>query len=79
MAAGCHPILPNRLSYPSLIPGEHHDAVLYEEGELTSKLLDSLEDHTNRRDLADSMQRFSWERVAPLYDDYLENLTETDP
>jgi glycosyltransferase involved in cell wall biosynthesis len=75
VAAGCHPILPNRLSYPSLIPSEHHDAVLYEDGELTSKLLDALETDTTRRDLADSMQRFSWERIAPLYDEYLENLT----
>jgi len=74
VAAGCHPVLPNRLSYPSLIPSEHHDAVLYEQGELTSKLLESLDDETIRCDLGDSMQRFSWETVAPLYDEYLENL-----
>ena len=35
---GCRPVLPARLSYPEIIPGEAHEQVLYEKGELLSKL-----------------------------------------
>jgi glycosyltransferase involved in cell wall biosynthesis len=31
IAAGCHPVLPNRLSYPELIPEQFHGDVLYED------------------------------------------------
>ena len=31
MAAGCVPLLPNRLSYPEIVPSPWHEAVLYEE------------------------------------------------
>jgi glycosyltransferase involved in cell wall biosynthesis len=36
---GCYPLLPNNLSYPELIPEEHHDDCLYgSQGELVEKL-----------------------------------------
>jgi glycosyltransferase involved in cell wall biosynthesis len=35
---GCRPVLPERLSYPELIPAEVHREVLYREGELVTAL-----------------------------------------
>jgi glycosyltransferase involved in cell wall biosynthesis len=35
---GCRPVLPRRLSYPEMVPGEAHGEVLYGEGELAAAL-----------------------------------------
>lgn len=71
VAAGCFPILPNRLSYPGLVPPELHHLVLYEDGELAARLQWAV-DHrheVNRLglELAPSFQRFGWETMAPRY------------
>ena len=40
---GCRPLLPDRLSYPELIPDDFHNEVIYDSDEdLTSKLIDML-------------------------------------
>lgn len=74
VASWCRPVLPNRLSYPWLIPEEHHQAVLYENGHLLPALVNALGDASPPVGLAHSMRRFSWEQIAPLYDDRLERL-----
>jgi glycosyltransferase involved in cell wall biosynthesis len=41
MRHGCLPLLPDRLSYPEILPGEFHDAYLYrDEDDLVEKLAD---------------------------------------
>ena len=77
IAAGAFPLLPNRLSYPELIPPELHPACLYrDEDDLFAKAAARL--HTPRP-APPSLQReviarFDWPQVAAAYDDLLEML-----
>jgi glycosyltransferase involved in cell wall biosynthesis len=75
--AGCAPLLPNRLSYPELLPPECHSAHLYAtERELLERLRRWIErpDDVRAVNLRRHMERFSWRRVAPQLDDLLEEL-----
>lgn len=74
IASGCRPVLPDRLSYPWLIPDEFHDEVLYPEGELGPALARALERPLAPEPLAEAMMRFDWTEVAPAYDSRLETL-----
>jgi glycosyltransferase involved in cell wall biosynthesis len=76
---GCYPLLPNSLSYPELIPPEHHEDCLYNNQEelvekLSSMLADSRGFAARREDLAAHMERYSWELVIEKYDEELEKL-----
>jgi glycosyltransferase involved in cell wall biosynthesis len=72
IAAGCRPVLPNRLSYPSLIPQRYHDSVLYPDGGLAESLITAIADPGSPPGLASSMDRYSWDAMASEYDDRLE-------
>lgn len=74
IAAGARPVLPNRLSYPWLIPPDHHAAVLYEPGGLTTALRRAVDDPTSPDGLRAAMATFDWSVVAPRYDRALEAL-----
>ncbi len=78
MAAGCVPLLPDRLSYPEIVPARWHQAVLYQEGELRDRLRAVLTDLPAARarvdGLARSMRRHDWSVVAPRYDAVLSAL-----
>jgi glycosyltransferase involved in cell wall biosynthesis len=74
IAAGARPVLPNRLSYPWLIPQDHHGAVLYETGGFTAALRRAVEDPAPVDGLAEAMTVFDWSMVAPRYDAALESL-----
>lgn len=74
VAAGARPVLPRRLSYPWLIPAEHHDAVLYEPGGFTAALRVALTERRSPDGLRESMAMFDWSVVAPRYDSALEAL-----
>jgi glycosyltransferase involved in cell wall biosynthesis len=67
-AAGCRPVLPNRLAYPWLIPTEYHDMVLYGEGGLVEGLKAALADPVSPVGLSEAMHRYSWGQMAPAYD-----------
>jgi glycosyltransferase involved in cell wall biosynthesis len=75
MAAGAVPLLPDRLSYPELVPSSFHEAVLYRDAELVDRLRTVLCDIDRARaaveGLADAMSSFAWEVVAPRYDQCL--------
>jgi glycosyltransferase involved in cell wall biosynthesis len=74
---GCVPILPRRLSYPELLPPEHHAACLYDDD---AALVDQL--HAAIRNLAELRTRdfraiaarYDWRHMAPRYDAALEAL-----
>lgn len=74
VAAGAVPLLPDRLSYPEVVPVEHHAAVLYRAG-LFDRLRAVLEDLPAARarvaGLREAMGRWSWESLAPAYDEAL--------
>jgi glycosyltransferase involved in cell wall biosynthesis len=74
---GCYPLLPQRVSYPELIPLEYHDQHFYQD---LDDLIDRLDsairdiDHIRRINLRDAVTRFDWPALAPLYDDRLERI-----
>jgi len=73
--AGCVPLLPDRLSYPELVPERFHSQCLYaDDGELKARLARWMEHPEEARSLVltDEMRRFGWERVAPALDAELE-------
>lgn len=75
IAAGARPVLPDRLSYPWLIPAEYHDAVLYPPGEFTAALRRALVEPRLPDGLRESMMSFDWSVVAPRYDSALQRLS----
>ena len=71
VAAGNHPLLPRRLSYPEVIPAAYHDACLYaDDAALTEMLIRLLAAPpvAAPRGLAATMQRYSWSSLATAYD-----------
>jgi hypothetical protein len=64
-------VLPNAFSYPWLIPDGFHNAVLYESGGLVDGLISALADPIPPAGLASSMTRYSWDRLAGIYDERL--------
>lgn len=76
---GCLPLLPDRLSYPEIIPEQFHSQVIYRsENELKEKLekllLKSEEYMAVRKRLSMAMEKFSWENQVKQYDDILERV-----
>jgi glycosyltransferase involved in cell wall biosynthesis len=77
---GCFPVLPRRLSYPELIPPEHHAACLYDDFEgLLERLRWALAhvDEVRRLSLAPVMTAYDWSAMAPRYDALLESVLVT--
>ncbi len=68
---GCRPVLPNRLSYPELIPAEAHGEVLYGEGDLVGALTRALADpHQWSEDWQRTWAaRFDWGSLKTRYDE----------
>ena len=70
------PVLPKRLSYPELIPKEHHAACLYEAfDDLVGRLRWAVEQVEEARATAESLRaavsRFDWRILGPVYDTVL--------
>ena len=72
--AGCRPVLPDRLSYPWLIPSRYRDEVLYSEGGLVDAMKTALDEPETPPGLQESMSRFSWDEMGPEYDKRLQEL-----
>lgn len=76
---GCIPLLPERLSYPELVPPAFHRDCLYTHAtDLVAKLsalvsTPSRFEHL-REPLSRAMERFSWEQCISRYDRILEEL-----
>lgn len=77
---GCLPLLPNRLSYPEILPSPFHEEFLYEDQtDLESKLallLTHRQLNTDRRRaVSRAMEKFAWtNRIGPI-DTELEQLS----
>lgn len=78
MAAGCIAVLPNRLSYPEIVPEEFHGAVLYEPGGLGEVLRRALTKPDKVRASTDglrpAMGKYDWSVVGPAYDQAVDDL-----
>jgi glycosyltransferase involved in cell wall biosynthesis len=80
---GCLPLLPQRLSYPEIIPRACHAEVLYRDREdLVAKLVQCLTHLPRyrdlRRSLSKAMGRYSWQHQIDLFDRELEKLALMD-
>jgi glycosyltransferase involved in cell wall biosynthesis len=78
---GCLPLVPNRLSYPEIIPDEFHEDFLFQDqDELVKKLiflLSNLEGTKEKRiKLSESMNSFAWENQIKLFDNILQQLSD---
>ena len=72
---GVWPILPNRLTYPELLPGEMHSENIYNtEEELINKICWAMTNYQklNQCKLATISEKFDWQVIAPEYDKKLE-------
>jgi glycosyltransferase involved in cell wall biosynthesis len=79
---GCFPLLPNRLSYPEILPQNFHGDIIYTAtSDLGQKLENFLEDPDKffplRQSLSDYTSRFSWEIMVKLYDSILEKFKKS--
>lgn len=72
----CIPLLPHRLNYPNLLPDKAHDACLYPEKGLLSRLKRHLmgEYSVDKALLQAHIRQFDWSIMAPIYDDTFEAL-----
>jgi glycosyltransferase involved in cell wall biosynthesis len=74
---GCFPLLPQRLSYPELIPPQYHRVCFYQDfDDLVDRLEAAISNlaQTRQTRLRDAVARFDWSVMAPIYDDRLETL-----
>ncbi|MGC8877665.1 MAG: tRNA-queuosine alpha-mannosyltransferase domain-containing protein [Anaerolineae bacterium] len=74
---GCFPLLPDRLSYPELIPHAYHPMCLYRDlADLVERLscLITCTSWPAVMPLQSYVARFDWHVMAPQYDDRLEML-----
>ena len=72
-------MLPNRLSYPELLPTEFHKMHLYgDEKELDMMIENSLKNINKIRNisLAQYFKRFDWKSMAPTYDQLFSSIIE---
>ena len=76
---GCLPLLPNRLSYPEILPKPFHTDFLYHtQDELVDKLFHLLASYRQlqkaRETLSSAMSQYAWENMIGQYDEALEEL-----
>ena len=72
---GCHPVLPNRLSYPELIPPGLRTAYLYDGVEdLATRLAGALADPNAMTALRERVAKFDWSVQTPIYDALFEGV-----
>jgi glycosyltransferase involved in cell wall biosynthesis len=81
---GCVPLLPDRLSYPEILPRAYHADCLYRtEKELVEKLAFLISHHRDLKqraqELSEAMARFAWENLINEYDKELEHLVGNNP
>jgi len=74
--SGCFPLLPNRLSYPELIPEEYHTSVLYNtDDDLYNHLTKLLEKKLYlQKELCQKFMIHRWKSRIDNYDSFFENL-----
>ena len=77
---GARPVLPRRLSYPELLPDRWRETCLYDDFEgLLARLRAALRaGREGTGDLSAHMAQYDWTRLAPVYDDELVSMIETN-
>ena len=80
ISAGCIPLMPNRLSYPEIIPERFHADFLYKNQEellekLSHLILGTFFSEEKMAKIRFEMDRFSWDRIITEYDNELQELS----
>jgi glycosyltransferase involved in cell wall biosynthesis len=68
---GCYPLLPNRLTYPELLPQETYPDIFYRNfDELVEKLAGALLsiETIRQQSFRHCVEQYSWQHMAPAYD-----------
>lgn len=79
--AGCTPLVPNRLSYPEIIPEAYHEDFLFtDRDDLVDKLVGLLSGASpvireKASRLSRHMDAFAWEKMIAAYDEMLDSLS----
>ncbi|MFH2060767.1 MAG: DUF3524 domain-containing protein [Pseudomonadota bacterium] len=73
---GCIPLLPNRLSYPEIIPCDLHSTLLYDNDlELETRLEDMVLNYPQysfvQQRLSENMAQYSWQNIIQIYHNML--------
>ena len=76
---GCLPLLPNRLSYPEILPDRFHGDFIYRnrkdmDQKLANMLMNRDQYSAKQKELSDLMGRFAWKNMIGYYDMEFENL-----
>lgn len=76
IAAGCIPILPQKLAYPEHVPTKFWDLLLYSEDGLKEKVIEVVNlDHSKiLSELRFHVQRYDWNQVIRAYDSAISKL-----
>lgn len=80
MAAGCVPLAPRRYNYPSLVPSEYHDDLLWgDEAGLIVRLEALLTGPLPPpAPFVAAAQRYAWPSVVPSWDHFIERLASLE-
>ena len=75
---GCFPLLPNRLSYPELLPEEYHNCSLYDNEEQLHRKLKNLltAGIPDTAVLSQCFAEYSWNSVVHSFDRYFEKIVQ---
>lgn len=76
---GCFPLLPNRLSYPEILPAQFHPQCIYSDVEdLVEKLSQLLTSRKvpDKNELQEAMNVYAWKNMIGKYDKYFEQIYE---
>jgi glycosyltransferase involved in cell wall biosynthesis len=74
---GCVPVLPRRLSYPELLPAEHHAACLYDDDSaLADRLAATVRDlpSLKQRNFRAIAEQYDWSRMTMQWDAVFEQI-----
>ena len=72
-----YPILPNRLSYPELIPYKYQKIILYDDNlDLYKNIIWAIENlsRINFSEIKVLSQKYDWEYLAPVYDENMSSI-----
>lgn len=68
ISKGAHPLLPNRLAYPELIPQENYTSVFYEDISTLREMIKRGKDNQTVENIQRFIKSFEWKVVTETYD-----------
>lgn len=81
MYCNCIPLLPKRLAYPEHVPEKLHSSFFYEEDEFVNRLQRMIFNVNilRKQNVRQFVEHYDWKHQAPVYDDALQAVLDTNP